>query len=370
LVQGGARQALPGEFSFRAVRNGKISISEAQATADLIAAKNSEAANLALEKLAGSQRRIIGDVEKTLKELAVLSELDVDFSDQDLEADKLAELKQKAFQSVAELQRLSASFERGSKVQEGVRVALVGLPNSGKSSFFNALLGEDRSIVSAIAGTTRDIVRESLTLRGVHSSVTLKLEDTAGLRASETVVEEMGIQRTLRSAREADLILLIYDGSSLPSQDEAVLHEWQKLKTQQESQSRTIGIITKCDLIDKEKQKQIQKKLEARAAIRWLVTSAKQGQGITESAETIAEVCEKFIHRSPGEVLLTHVEHKRAVDEAIEHLERAQKAEGSEFFSSDIRHAIIALAPLTGDSIQGISEELLQTIFSRFCIGK
>jgi len=154
----GVRQALPGEFSFRAVRNGKMSLNQAQAVADLIASSNRTAAEVALEKLSGAQNALLSRIADQLRRLAVLAEVGIDFSDQDVEEVSLPVLKKKVLEAKSELTVLARSFERGERIQEGISVSLLGLPNAGKSSFFNALLGEDRSIVSSIAGTTRDII--------------------------------------------------------------------------------------------------------------------------------------------------------------------------------------------------------------------
>src|SRR5690606_1562366 len=213
-----------GEFSFRAVRNGKMNLIEAQAVADLIAAKNGGATALALEKMEGSQSRLVTEMAEELRKLSTMGELGIDFADQDVEELSLPVLKKRAEGILEKLRALESSFERGRKIQEGVRAAFVGRPNAGKSSFFNALLGEERSIVSELAGTTRDVVRETLTLRGKRGSVTLRIEDTAGIRtAPPDRIEREGIDRSVRAALESDFVVSIVDAG-------ATEEEWAETK--------------------------------------------------------------------------------------------------------------------------------------------
>lgn len=360
----GVRQALPGEFSFRAVRNGKMSLSQAEATADLISASNEGAVSMALEKLSGSQGALIRDLAEALRNLAVLGEVGIDFSDQDIDEVSLPNLVRRVQPILDRLDLLARSYQRGSWIQEGVRVAFIGLPNAGKSSFFNSLLGEDRSIVSEIAGTTRDVVRERLTLRGKASSVTLRLEDTAGLREASDQIEKMGIERSHKAAREAELLILVVDGLSGREDFERLWEQWLKLGQPAE---KTLGIVTKLDLMGGEHRKALESSLRPFNVKTWSYTSATRGTGISESAEAIAEFCEKWTHRDQGEVLLTRLDHVQAVQQAVENLRRAQAAPELDLFASDLRQALHALGPLIGDTVP---DDILGRIFSEFCIGK
>jgi tRNA modification GTPase len=361
LAQIGIRQALPGEFSFRAVRNGKMSVSQAQAVADLIKSTNDDAATLALEKLSGSQNLLLSHFAEDLRKLAVLGEVGIDFSDQDVEELSLPNLKKKIVPLLETLERLHASFDRGVRLQDGVGVAFVGLPNAGKSSFFNALLGEDRSIVSHVAGTTRDVVRERISLRGKTSSITLKLEDTAGLRQTSDFVEKKGIERSQSAAKRADLILFIVDPTS--SDFESLHAQWRDIS----SPVKTLGVLTKCDLLSSEQIDLFEKQLSDTGIETWLKTSAHTGAGILEAAEAIALFCESLVHRGKGEVLLTRVDQLRAVSAGIEHLKRAQNTPETDLFASDIRQALHSLGLLIGETL---TDDILGSIFSEFCIGK
>ncbi len=354
LLQQGIRQALPGEFSFRGVRNGKMSLSQAQAVADLIAASNDGALALALEKMSGTQNRLISSIASDLRDLVVLSEAGIDFADQDIDEVSLEALNRKLIPLITSIDHLAHSYDRGSRIQDGLRVAFVGLPNAGKSSFFNALLGEDRSIVSEIAGTTRDIVREKITLRGERTTITLRLEDTAGLRSSHDPIEKVGIERSHKAAREADLVVLVVD----PFEEfSSISNQWEALGS---PATKTIGVTTKLDLNPA--------KLQGSLGIKtWVETSAITGVGIHEAALAITSYCEERLHRSAGEVLLTRQDHLEAVRAAREHLIRSTTALEHSLFAADLRQSLRALEPLIGETL---ADDILGRIFSDFCIGK
>ena len=364
LAKNGVRQALPGEFSFRAVRNGKISISQAQAIADLIAATNENATQLALEKLSGTQNRLITELAANLRSLTAMSELGIDFADQDVEEVSLPFLRRKLSPIQTTLSRLKDSYNRGSRVQDGIRVVFVGLPNSGKSSFFNALLGEDRSIVSDAAGTTRDIIRERITLQGTTKTLTLRIEDTAGLRNTSEEgdpVETMGIARTEKAARDADIILFLVDPTSNPG---AALEQWRRIGAPGD---KTLGIVTKSDLITPQIRSGLTQLIASFGIKQWIETSSITGAGIDQTTEAIIDLSQSWTHRDPQEVLLTRLDHLNAVSGALEHLGRASAVSGIDLFSADLRQALHSLAPLIGDTLP---DDILGKIFADFCIGK
>lgn len=362
----GIRGALPGEFSFRAVRNGKLDVQQAEAVAELIASSNDQALAHAIEKLQGTQRSLIQDAAEELRTLASQGELGIDFSDQDVEELGLPSLKARLEPVLEALGRLAASFERGVRIHQGVRVAFVGLPNAGKSAFFNALLGEDRSIVSEIAGTTRDVVRETLTLTGRMepeglTTVTFRLEDTAGLRDSVDPIERQGVERSIRAASEADLLVWIVD---VNESVEALIRAWERLSFPAE---RTLGILTKSDLNSQSKRDQFKSNPSFSRIRHWVSTSALTGAGISEAAHALVELSARFVHRAPGEQVLTKKEHQESVTDAISHLERALRVPTLDLFSGDLRQALHSLGPVIGETPP---DELLGRIFSGFCIGK
>jgi len=356
----GIRQALPGEFSFRAVRNGKMSLSQAEAVADLIAAGNEQAMGLALEKLSGAQAEQLVRTAEALRQLVANAEAGIDFSDQEIEELSLKRLVAGLKSPLHDLEDLAASFQRGRPLQEGIRTSLLGLPNAGKSSFFNRLLGEDRSIVSSIAGTTRDVIREQLNLKADGMSLSFRLEDTAGLRTSGDETEQQGVARTLKSAREAELILFFLDPTGDSGETAAPLRDIRL--------DHVLGVLTKCDLASAQqinKARQWGEKFFS--SVQWIETSAKTGHGVHAVAEAMVKMASRWVARQPREILLTRHEQWTSVCEACEHLRRAQDALGLDLFASDLRQALHALSGLIGETAP---DDILGRIFSRFCIGK
>lgn len=370
LLAHGARQALPGEFSFRAVRGGKMNLSQAVAVADLIAASNDAAVSLALESLTSGGTEtlpLIQNLARDLRQLSVLGAVGIDFSDQDIDEVSLPQLKKKIPPILKTLEHLHFSYRKGSFIQEGVKVAFVGLPNAGKSSFFNALLGEDRSIVSALPGTTRDVIREKLTLRDGAQGVTLRVSDTAGLRhADQDSVEQIGIQRSLHAAKECDLLVFLIDATT--ENLNPALEQWRALGS---PSAKAVGIITKCDLLSPDTREAAIHSLNGRlipfGIKTWVCTSSLSLFGIQDAARALAHFCSEWTKRAPGEIVLTRLDQAEAVIAAMQDLRRAESAEEVDLFAADIRQALHSLSPLIGETL---SDDILGKIFSEFCIGK
>ena len=358
----GARLALPGEFSFRGVKNGKMTLSQAEAVKELIQAENDFALELALEKLSGSQHELIERIRADLMQLSTLSEVGIDFSDQDIDEVSLPRLRERLQRVITLLSELRGSFDRGKRFTDGVPVSIFGLPNAGKSSFFNALLGEDRSIVSNIAGTTRDVVREKLNLKADHGYVTLKLSDTAGLRKSSDVIEEIGIERSLKAARESDLVVVVIDGVS-PD-----LVEVKNYLSQVDLSQKSLSlVVSKKDLLISQSQVLMSAQILEMFHVEPLFISSETHEGIQALAKQIANQAESHLQRKPGEVVLTQFEHVHAVDESLKCLNRAMEAIDLVLFATDIRHGMNELGPLIGETLP---DDVLGKIFSDFCIGK
>lgn len=361
LLQLGARAALPGEFSFRAVRNGKMTVPEAQAVADLISSRNDSAVRLAIEKLQGAHQNALTEIAESLKQVATLSEAGIDFSDQDLEEVSLPVLSQRLRSPIERLKTLAHSFKRGAQIQQGVPTAIIGLPNAGKSSLFNALLGEDRAIVSDIPGTTRDVLREFITLEQQAVSTTFRLLDTAGLRATQDPVEKIGVSLSQKAAAEAHLILFVSEPGGESEASESLFLTLEERKN-------IIGVLSKADLISKDQRDRIDEFWKKKfPSIRWIWVSAISESGFEELIGEMLRISQSETFRGENELLLTRQEHFSAVQDALSHLERALSAQELDLFAADIRQALHALNPLIGETLP---DDILGRIFSQFCIGK
>ena len=369
LYRLGVRRALPGEFSFRAVRNGKMTLSQTEAVHDLVQATNSQAASLALEKIVGQQAKWAEALAEEAQHLVAMSELGIDFADQDVEEVSLPALKKRANALRERLGEIQKSFSRGRKIQEGFRAVFLGLPNAGKSSLFNAFLGEDRSIVTAIAGTTRDVVHESLSLQGTHGDVTLRLEDTAGLHSAQDQVEKEGIERTRNAAKTADVLIWIAPLDAASEREGEIMvqnlaREWHALG---QPGSKSLLILTKAD-VKTTYGVRAAEAVEATFGFRRVgETSATTGLGVLEAGRVIADHLAKEVTRAPGEVVLTHLEHAQQLALAEQLLGRALVTEHNDLFAADLRLALTELSPLIGLTLP---DDILGRIFSKFCIGK
>lgn len=358
------RKALPGEFSFRAVRNGKMTLPQAEALSDLISASHESAAQLALEKLSGSQQKLLTEIAEGIRQAMAQGELGIDFSDQDVEELGLEKLKARLIEPIKALQQLQESFKRGIILQEGVKTAIVGIPNAGKSTFFNLLLGEDRSIVTEIAGTTRDEIRETLSLESEGERFIFRLSDTAGLRQTEDLAEALGVKRAQKAAEDADLVLWMIE----PLQGERQLESQIKAVSEWMDPDKTIGIISKCDALSDEKSEKLKRKLSIESGLdSWIKTSAQKSVGIEEVIKEMVKKASLWSRREKGEVLLTRSDHQNAVSVALLDLKRALSAKSLDLFAADLRQTLHGLAPLIGETIP---DDILGRIFSQFCIGK
>jgi tRNA modification GTPase len=344
----GARLAEPGEFTLRAFLNGRIDLPQAEAVRDLIDATTLYQARIAARQAEGSVSRSIAPFKEKLLELIALMEAGIDFAEDDVSVAAAAEIAARIEPIRDGLAQLAASFQYGSLVAGGLKLAIVGRPNVGKSSLFNRLLEQDRAIVTEIPGTTRDLVSETAAIGGIP----VKLYDTAGIRVSTETVESLGIERSFQAMADADLTLVVVDGSEpLEEADRALIERAQR-------QGRYLLVANKRDLAGEEFQAEHP-------------TSALTGQGIAELRQAILETV------APGGVLqqetgfITSVRQARLLRESVEYLEKARAA-----VDAGIPHEMVlldlygALRPI--DSITGATtaDDILNRIFSTFCIGK
>ncbi len=366
LIHAGAKAALPGEFSFRAVRNGKITLDQAEAIRDLIESTNRRAHGLAMERLGGSSARVFSAHAETLRQALTLAEAGIDFSDQDIDETALLRLKPGVERVRSFLEALEQTLERGRKIQEGVRVALSGLPNAGKSSLFNELLGADRSLISDEAGTTRDVIREQARFRwseGEAGELSVWLYDTAGLREGAGKVELQGIERAIEAAQEADLVIFVVDPQSDPK---PVSQEWARLGS---SQGRALVVLHKADLF-KDSAERLRREAQWRplfgdAETLWV--SSETHEGVELLVRRLGQRGSTLTRIQDGELILTRMEQQHAVRQARDALERAMRCDEHDLFAADVRAALEHLSFFIGKTR---ADDILGRIFSQFCIGK
>ena len=348
----GARLAEPGEFTQRAFLSGKLDLTQAEAVRDLIAAQTLTQARVAASQMGGALSRRVAPVKQALMELIALLEVGIDFSEDDVDVTPQAEIARRIGELKPPLSQLEASFARGRIVHDGLTLAIVGRPNTGKSSLFNCLAARDRAIVTATPGTTRDTISERISLDGIP----LELVDTAGLRESLEEAEQLGIQRSREALAEAALVVIVLDATA-PLNDEE-----RRLLAAVEGRPALVA-VNKIDLIEAGRP------LPDCAGVPALATSALTGAGIAELRERILELATGGAAAEPG--MLTSLRHQQAIAAALAALSDAAQANAisipHEMILIDLYRALWALDSVTG---QTTPDEILNLIFSTFCIGK
>ena len=343
LCAHGARMAEAGEFSQRALEAGRIDLSQAEAVADLIAAESRAAHAIAATQMRGGYSEMLDSLREELLNITTLLELELDFSEEDVEFADRSRLRTMLEHTDSVVEQLMESFRVGNAIREGVAVAIVGRPNVGKSTLLNRLVGDDRAMVSDIAGTTRDTVEESI----VIDDIRFRFIDTAGLHDTDDRLEQMGIERTERAMREAQIILYMTE----PSQQELKLP---KLSDGQ----RLLLVVNKMDT-------SYRRDVEGAIYI-----SARDGKGIDKLRNALRSTIDtEGLYR--GDVVVSNMRHFEALSRAHTSLQAALSALNmgisDELLTEDIRSAINALAEITG---RITSEDILKNVFSHFCIGK
>ncbi|MBO4677919.1 MAG: tRNA uridine-5-carboxymethylaminomethyl(34) synthesis GTPase MnmE [Oscillospiraceae bacterium] len=351
----GVRQAGPGEFTRRAFLNRRLDLVQAEAIVDLVDAETAVAAKNAAAQLEGSVSRKTGKIYEDLLGLLAWFQAAVDYPEEGVDPLEREEIASRLRSGKRELDRLLGSFRRGQVLKEGLRCALLGKPNAGKSSLLNALLGWDRAIVTSQAGTTRDTLEEKLVLGGTL----LRLTDTAGLRNADNDAEKQGVERALLEAERAELVLAVFDGSRpLEPEDRQVL-------AAARAAPKAIALINKCDLPRALEEEEIRAVLP-----RVLRVSARTGEGLEELEALAGELLAGEQPRDLGEVL-TNARQYEAVLRAREALDRAVSALEEDVTPdavlTDAEEALNALGELDGRTLR---EDLVEAIFSRFCVGK
>ena len=389
LVNAGARIAAPGEFTRRAFVNGKMDLAQAEAVADVIASQSAASHKVAMNQLKGGFSSELKSLRDKLLKMTSLLELELDFSEEDVEFASRSELEALVNEALTHIGRLTESFSRGNAIKNGVPVAIVGATNTGKSTLLNALLGEDRAIVSDIAGTTRDTIEETLNLGGVM----FRFIDTAGIRETDEVVEKIGIERTFKKMDEASIVLGMTD---LSRGEDSVLADaeyiWDKVNASSSGQEFLL-LVNKCDVdgcesVDGEghvagyagagyadkagKMAKIEATLREKGISAKLIPiSAKTGYGLAALTETLAEIGRR-ITGDTDETLVTNIRHYEALVRAATALGRVRDGlQGAtlppDLIAQDLREALYHLGEIVGEIG---TEEVLGNIFRKFCIGK
>ncbi len=352
LTSNGARMANPGEFTQRAFLNGNLDLSQAEAVADLIASQSRSAHDIALKQLRGKFSSELKDLREQLIHFASLVELELDFAEEDVEFADRNELKALVSSVLIHVNRMAQSFELGNAIKNGVPVAIVGAPNTGKSTLLNQLLGEDRAIVSSIEGTTRDVIEETLNINGII----FRLIDTAGIREGAEEIEALGIERSKEKIEQAKIVLCLADGTK--PENVAFVQNWVSELKFRHPYKKIISVVNKMDIAT------------VAADPEALLISAKGGENIENLKSWLSSAVKGDFNLS-DDIIISNARHHEALLKTAISLEQAAHGLATnitaDFVAMDIRQAMHFLGSITGD----ISEDdLLANIFANFCIGK
>ncbi|MEI6691560.1 MAG: tRNA uridine-5-carboxymethylaminomethyl(34) synthesis GTPase MnmE [Chlorobium sp.] len=362
MLDEGCRLAEPGEFTRRAFLNGRIDLLQAEAIGEMIHARTESAFRTAVNQMQGTLSVQLNTMREELLRSCALLELELDFSEEDVEFQNRSQLQKDLEFLQAELRRLVDSYQRGRLLKEGVATVITGKPNAGKSTLLNALLGEERAIVSHMPGTTRDYIEECF----LYEKTMFRLTDTAGLREGSEDVENEGICRSYRKISEADLILYMLDISSEGYFDEVTqILEFQK----HYSNARMIVVANKMDLSERSVERQERLSLAVGSPICGI--SASKGEGLEGLKQLMGDMAEGFDKLHEASVLVTSLRHYEALRNASDALENARDLinshSGTELIAFELRSALLYVGEITG---KVVNEEILNVIFDRFCIGK
>lgn len=357
LLLAGARMALPGEFTERAFLNGRFDLSQAEAVADLIASDSKAAHDLAMRQLKGGISKKLQELRTALIDFTALIELELDFAEEDVEFADRTKLTSLLIDILKEVDFLKNSFKYGNAIKEGIQVAIIGKPNAGKSTLLNALLQEDRAIVSSIAGTTRDTIEETFNIEGVL----FRLIDTAGIRTTQDEIEAIGVKKAIEKINNAFIVIALFDLSGTPLEDIA------ELQKQIPDDKSILFIGNKQDAISSTDQLQLLSSLPANT----LLISAKDNSGIDSLKSALVSMV-NMGEQDQQQVIITNKRHH----EALMHAGNALKdilagmdnSISTELLTHDIKTALRHLGSITGHI--DVDKDILATIFGKFCIGK
>ena len=355
-LKNGAEMAEPGEFTKRAFLNGRIDLSQAEAVIDIINAKTEQEAKEGTKQLEGWLTEEIRKIKKDLLEILSDIEVSIDYPEYEVPEVQEDDLRKKMDKVLGKLLELAKSFDNGKIIKEGIKTAIIGRPNAGKSSLLNAILKEDRAIVTEYEGTTRDTIEEFVNINGIS----LKLIDTAGIRNTTNEIEKLGIEKSKKLAKEAELVIFIIDASKEFSiEDKEILEKVDKKKT--------IIVLNKIDLDTK-----ITKDMEEIKDFDNIVEiSALKKEGINDLYDKITKLFNLNEINLDNEVIITNERHKNQIQKAIDSLNEAKNTMNQnmpiDIISISLKNVLSYLGEITGEEA---SEEIINEIFSRFCLGK
>lgn len=356
-LKNGAELAKPGEFTERAFLNGRIDLTQAEAIIDIINAKSTREAQESANQLEGYLSRKINEIREKIMDIMVKIEANIDYPEYDVEevSNKDAENKLKEIEN--ELIKLSKTFENGKILKEGVKIAIIGSPNAGKSSLLNSMLKEERAIVTDIAGTTRDIIEEQISIEGIP----FKVIDTAGIRDAKDKIEQIGIEKSKKAANEADVILAVFDSSvPLNDEDREILNLLKHKKS--------IIVLNKTDLkqIVNNECKEIQ---DVNTEV--INISLKNKEGLEKIYESLVKMFNLNQINLDNELTITNIRHQELINKAIESTRMAlndlNNSMPIDIISINIKEILEHLGEITGDNV---SEDIIKSIFAKFCLGK
>ena len=357
LCRNGCRMAEPGEFTKRAFLNGKLDLTQAEAVADLISSTNKATHHMAMSQMRGGFSRDLEQLRLQVLHLTSMLELELDFSDhEDIEFADRTELKTLNTKLLSKLQTLAESFKAGNALKNGIPVAIIGAPNVGKSTLLNALLKEEKAIVSDIQGTTRDLIEDTVQIEGI----TFRFIDTAGIRKTTDKIEQLGIERSIKAARNAQIIILL-------SQQGIPFPDISELEVDGKSSPAIIRVLNKCDLLLPDSSYLYHRQVMNQD----IHISSKTGAGLKLLTDALIYKAQ-VPHISQNDIIVTNVRHYQALNHAIDDIKRTQQALADnlpgDLIAEDLRQCIHHLAEITGGEIT--SDEVLHNIFKNFCVGK
>jgi len=364
LLRKGCRMANAGEFTLRSFLNGKMDLSQAEAVADLISSDNEASHQIAMQQMRGGFSNEIKELRQELLNFASLIELELDFAEEDVAFADRTQFRELLNRIEFVLKRLIDSFAVGNVIKNGIPIAIVGEPNVGKSTLLNALLNEERAIVSEIAGTTRDTIEDELVIGGIG----FRFIDTAGIRETADIIESLGIRKTFEKIEQAQVVLYLFDSLKFKFQSSEYILEIEKIKNQFPLKP-LVAIINKLDLMTEFEISTIRKELET-LNIKLIFISAKENIGVDDLKNQLLSFVNTGALRN-NETIVTNTRHYDSLLKALEEIQKVnfglQTNISSDLMAIDIREALYHFGMITGEVT---NDELLGNIFANFCIGK